>query len=252
MVDETDRVELVVLNNAVISGLKAYREKSTAIRLNDWKKSEKALDEFINRKWSLYFPDQKSLSNLAEVIEYLTSQGWKAGKSTVYKHHKQGMLRSRDDGSFDASVVDKYAAVCLKRRDGIQDDRIDKLQRERLVAETRKSIAQAEHWEKKTQIFTGSFVPKDQFEQELSKRAIIFRNDLENFCRTEAAGLISLCDGNLEKTPDVTEFMLDKINVFLSRYAQEKDYPVPEAIAEQQTILSLLEGEGEEDVDDGY
>ena len=171
------------------------------------------------------------LPNALAVADYLTAQGWKAGKSTIYNHQKEGKLRPQQDGTFRISDVEKYAASFLKRLDGGQNGNLDKLQQSKLAADTRKSLAQAEHWEKKTQVFTGEYVPKDFFERELAKRAGVFRSDLEGFTRGEAAGIIHLVDGDTGKVPDLINYLLGKVDDFLDRYTEEKEFEIPPAVA---------------------
>jgi len=238
IVDEKDRIKLTVLHNAVVTGLKSYKDESTSARLTDWQRAEKALDEFTEFLWSQNFQEEKTLANALSVSEYLTTQGWKAGRSTIYKHQKEGKLRAQQDGSFRISDAEKYASSFLKRLDGSQADKLDQLQKERLIAETRKSLAQAEHWEKKTQVFTGEFVPRDLFERELAKRAAVFRSDLENFARAEAAGIIHLVGGDAGKVSDLINYLLGKTDDFLDRYTEEKEFtlPAPVAMIDDPTI----------------
>ena len=244
---EKDQVKLKVLHNAVITCLKRYQVESTSAHLNDWQRAEKGLDDFIEYLWSQHFQEEKVLPNVLAVADYLTTQGWKAGKSTIYKHQKEGKLRPQPDGAFRIVDAEKYASTFLKRLDGGQTGKLDQLQKDKLIAETRKAIAQAEHWEMKMKTMNGALVPKDYFDNELAKRAIIFRNDLENYCRTEAAGIITLADGNTEKLPDVVEYMLDRTNIFLGRYAEEKNFTIPLPVAEE--VKLIINDEEEEDED---
>lgn len=244
---EQDQVKLKVLHNAVITCLKNYRAESTSTHLNDWQRAEKALEDFVDLLWSQHFRDDKSLAHTLAVADYLSVQGWKAGKSTIYKHQKEGKLRPQQDGTFRIADVEKYAAAFLKRLDGSQSGKLDQLQQDKLIAETRKSLAQAEHWEKKTQVFTGEFVPKDFFERELAKRASIFRSDLEGFARAEAFGIIHLVEGDAGKISDLISYLLEKIDAFLDRYTEEKEFtlPAPAAIIDE-TFMEEREEEDDE------
>jgi len=245
--DEKDQVKLKVLHNAVITCLKNYQAESTSSHLNDWQRAEKALDEFMEMLWAQHFQDEKTLANVLAVVDYLTTQGWRAGKSTIYKHQKEGRFRPQPDGSFLISDAEKYAAAFLKRLDGSRSSKIDDLQKDKLIAETRKSLAQAEHWEKKTQAFTGEFVPKDFFERELAKRAGVFRSDLENFFRTEAAGIIHLVEGDAGKISDLITYLLGRTDDFLDRYTEEKEFKIP---APATTADDIDMGDEEEDGSD--
>jgi hypothetical protein len=123
--------------------------------------------------------------------------------------------------------VEKYASTYLKRKDGTGSGKLDRIQQEKLVAETEKSRAQAKHWITKERILSGSFVPKDLFERELTKRAILFRTDLETFARAEAAGIANLIKGDVNLIPELTEYMLGRFEDLMDRYAQEREFKVP-------------------------
>jgi len=107
-----------------------------------------------------------------------------------------------------------------------ESGKLDRIQQEKLFAETEKSRAQAKHWITKERILSGSFVPKDLFERELTKRAILFRNDLEIFARSEAAGIANLIKGDVNLIPELTEYMLGKFEDMMDRYAQEREFKV--------------------------
>ncbi len=225
--DQQDQITLKVLHNAVIKCLKDYQAESTSARLDDWKKAEGALEAFVIDLWGKHFQDEKSLANILAVVDYLSGQGWKVHKSAVYNHKKEGKIRPGPDGSFRMADVERYAETYLNRLDGGQSGKLDKLQQEKLVAEIDKTKAQARHWTMKVETFSGAYVPKELFEAELAKRAAIFRNDLETFASSEAGGIVSLAGGDAGKIPDVIEWILGRVEAFLARYSEEKEFKVP-------------------------
>lgn len=169
-----------------------------------------------------------ALSNPLAVTEYLKDQGWKVSKSTVYGHLKEGKIKSVD-GVFHIKDVGKYANLHLNRLDGTSPkDEAGQLQKAKLEAETRKAQAQAEHWELKTQVESGQFIDRDLFNGELAARAAIFRNDLETFFRSNAGEMIKSVDGDISKNPDLIDFCLEKMELFLGRYAQPKTWQIPQ------------------------
>lgn len=225
--DQQDQIKLKVLHNAVIKCLKDYQADSTSAHLNDWQKAETALETFVIDLWGKHFEGERSLLNILAVVDHLSAQGWKVRKSAVYNHKKEGKIRPQSDGTFRISDVDRYAETYLKRKDGSESGKLEKLQQERLIAETDKIKAQARHWTMKAETFSGAYVPKELFESELAKRAAIFRNDLETFARAEAGGIVSLSGGDSGKIPDMIEFILGRIEAFLARYSEEREFKVP-------------------------
>jgi len=167
--------------------------------------------------------------NILGVVDYLDLRGWKIKKSAAYKHSKEGKLRPREDGRYSQKDVDKYARTFLKPKDSsFLSGAIDAMQSKKLQAETDKLVAQAEHWSIKAKVAAGQYVPRDLFELELAKRAAVFKNDIESFIRAQALGIIHLVDGSADKAPDLIEYMLDQAEDWLDRYAEEKEFKVPQ------------------------
>ncbi len=225
--DQQDQIKLKVLHNSVIKCLKDYQADSTSAHLNDWQKAEGALEAFVVDLWGKHFQDEKALSNILAVVDHLSAQRWKVKKSTVYNHRKEGKIRPQPDGSFRVADVERYAEAYLRRKDGGESGKLDKLQERKLNAEISKTEAQARHWATKADAYSGAYVPRDLFERELAKRAAIFRNDLETFSSAEAGGIVSLAAGDPGRIPDVIEHLLGRFEEFLARYTEEREFKVP-------------------------
>lgn len=54
--------------------------------------------------------------NLAAVGRYLTGQGFKIKKSTLYLHYHEGKIRPNRGGVYTAEIVQKYVKMWLSRR----------------------------------------------------------------------------------------------------------------------------------------
>ena len=246
-----DQIKLKVLHNAVVNCIREYKGDSTSSKLKHWKSAEGALDAFIDALWAEHFNEEPTLPNLLVVVDYLSSRGWKIKKSAAYQHQKDGKLRPQKNGAYRISDVEKYATNFLKRLDGVKADELDAMQQEKLRAEVDKLKAQAEHWTMKAKVFSGSYVEKELFEKELAKRASVFRSDLENFSRTAAAGIIAVVSGDPLKVPDLIEWLLAKVEDFLDRYAEEKEFkaPLPPAadIAAMDMDADINDDENEEE-----
>lgn len=222
-----DQVKLKVLHNAVVKCIRDYQADSVSAKLKDWKSAEGALDAFIDTLWAEHFAEGQTLPNLMAVVDYLNGRGWKIRKSAAYKHHKEGKIRPQSNGAYRITDVEKYAATFLKRLDGGKEGVLDAYQNEKQAAETEKLKAQARHWGMKAGILEGLYVEKGLFERELAKRAAVFKNDIENFCRAQAAGIINVVAGDAARTPDLIEYMLDQAENWLDRYAEEKEFRIP-------------------------
>lgn len=224
-VNEQERITLTVLYNSVGKCLKQVNASNTAASINDWKKSEAAYDDTFKKLWAKYY--EPTLPNILAVVSYLKEVGWKAAKSTCYNHRKAGILRPESDGTFKTSTVDQYAALHLTRLDGRSDEDPERLAEETHRIRNRKENAQAEHWELKTKIAQGLYVPKDAFERNLAQRAMIFKADAESFCRSQAGVIVELVGGETDKTPDLIEYMLSAVAGWLNRYAADREFTIP-------------------------
>jgi len=165
--------------------------------------------------------------NILAVVEYLKAGGWKIAKSMAYQHRNDGKIRPQEDGLFHIKDVVKYAKTFLRRLDGAKMDALDTIQQEKLRGEVDKLQAQAEHWQIRTKALAGAYVDKEAFERELAKRAAIFRNDMETFCRSQAADIIAASGGDPAKAPDLIQYLLERTEEFFARYSEEKEFRVP-------------------------
>lgn len=240
--NDREKVTLTVLYNSVGKALKQVNANNTAASINTWRKSEAAYTEMEVKLWAKYF--EPTLPNIMAVVDHLTRAGWKVAKSTCYNHKRSGILRPEADGTFKTSAVERYAADHLTKLDGRSDDDTGRLAEDKQRAEIRKSKAQAEHWELKTKIARGLYVPRDAFERELAARALIFKADLESFFRSQAGVIIALVGGDKEKTPDLIELLLAAGAGWMNRYAADREFVVPEGPA-----VDILEDIEDDDAD---
>lgn len=247
--NDQERITLTVLYNSVGKALKQVNANNTASAINDWKKSESAYDETFKKLWAKYY--EPTLANILDVVGYLKAAGWKAAKSTCYNHKKAGLLRQEPDGTFKTSTVDQYAATHLTRLDGRMDNDTEKLAEETQRTRNRKEKAQAEHWELKTKIAKGLYVPRDAFERELAQRAMIFKADAEAFCRAQAGAIVGLVGGDKERIPDLIDYMLSAVAGWMSRYSADREFTVLDpALAAEAILQDADDDEGMEDLEE--
>ncbi len=247
--DQQDQIKLKVLHNAVVKCIKDYQTESTSARLNDWQKAEGALEAFVTELCGKHFQDEDTLSNILAVVDHLSAQGWKVKKSAVYNHRKEGKIRPQPDGSFRIVDVERYAETYLRRKDGSESGKLDKLQQEKLVAEIEKTKAQTEHWVNRARASSTAFIPKERHERDLARRAAVFRSDLETFARSEASDIVSLVVGDAGKIPELVGWLLGRFDVFLASYSEEREFTVPLLPAEKDNAPDR-DGDEEEGSDE--
>jgi hypothetical protein len=191
--------------------------------------------------------EDQTFQNVMAVVSYLKAGGWKVGKSSVFAHAKQGRLRPHEDGTFHEKDVKKYARTFLKRLDPgtMQPAAIEKLQRRKVEAEAKKLEAQATHWQLRSEIESGRFIPKADFEMELAGRAALFKNDIEYFCMAEAPEIINFVNGDIGKVSELITYLLKKTSDWLNRYAENKEWEVPPGVF----VTNPEDREGAEDME---
>jgi hypothetical protein len=74
---------------------------------------------------------------------------------------------------------------------------------------------------------------------------MIFKNDIEAFCRSQAGMIIELVDGDKDKVPDLVEYMLASSAVWLNRYSADREF-----IVQDQYVESVLKDPDEDEADD--
>ncbi len=225
VVSENEKAELTVLNNAVVSNIRAYHAEPTAANKRNWDAAQEGFDSRVNQLSEKYFEgggETSKLENIPAVVKYLSDAGWKISKSAAYKHKKEGKLRPGHDGGFSIRAVDKYAMQWLEKKDG--SGNLDDLQEATAKAQLEKLQAQARHWDTKTKIELGEYVHRDHWEKELSARARIFKSDMENFIRAQAGEIIRIVEGDPEKTPDLIDYYLKHLESWLDRYSKPKTW----------------------------
>jgi hypothetical protein len=256
--DKQEQTTLKVLYNAVVKCINDLNVNSTAVSVKDWEATKNSYKQYADKLWLKYFPaaaaaaeeESPKLNDIKAVIKYLTDAGWRVKKSTAYNHHGKGLLRPAKDGKYTTTIADKYALVAgLKRIDGKKQDQLEKLNEDRQSAETRKTLAQAEHQELRTKILNNHYVPRESFERELAQRAMVFKTDDETFCRSKAPEIIALVGGDKEKIPDLVEFMLAASAKKLSRYSEDREFTVPAPAAADIQIEN--EPDKDEEIDEG-
>jgi hypothetical protein len=231
IVTDTEKTELTVLNNAVVKNIRAYRADPSVANKKNWDAAQEGFDNRVRQLWEKYFEDEEAeeaskLKNIPAVVDYLDGQGWKISKSAAYKHKKEGKLRPGSDGRFSFRAVDKYARQWLEKKDGSESESAEDLQAQKAQAELEKIKAQARHWDTKTKIELGQYVPREDWDRELAARARVFKSDIENFIRTEATEVIRIANGDPDKAPDLIEYYLRQAETWMNRYTQEKTWKV--------------------------
>jgi hypothetical protein len=161
----------------------------------------------------------KSFTTMRQVRDHLEGLGFQGcSVPQLYKHTQEGRLKRPP---LPEAELMSFALTWLRQKpQGSAGD-------EKTAAEARRLQAQAELAETRSAMLRGQLVERGDFERALAARAILFRQDLTNFAHAEAAELTRLAGGSELKIPDVVAALLDKFEIFLSRYAADAEFAIP-------------------------
>ena len=225
-----EKAALSVLYASVGKNLAEYQRKSTAANLKNWENANAAYKRYFDELKEKYFPADRTFKNIQEVLSHLRAEGFKIAQSTAYKHAKEGLLKATAaNGEFTLSEVEHYARENLARKTAAKPENptdTDMLRLEKQMADAKKAMAQADHWDTKTKIQRGLLIEKERFDRELAARASFLKSDLENFFLSNADQMVAVVAGNPEKAPDLAAWLVKRFQAHVGRYAEDREWTV--------------------------
>ncbi len=173
--------------------------------------------------------------NTLEVAKYLRRAGWKVGRQKVYDDVKAGLLGS---GQVTLEEVEKYAKRArLKRMAEVSGGELDRIARQRSEAEYRLLEKKYEKLAFELEKDKGQWLPRDQFDQELSARAAVLLHGLRHLAQSRSAELLDI---GKDKGPQAMGDRLQAdIEDLLNDYANRETFHViviPEANMEAANV----------------
>lgn len=91
-------------------------------------------------------------------------------------------------------------------------------------ADRLKAIAAARIQAIKAKILAKEYISREIVAEMFASRAAILKSDLTNFLAARTPEIISICGGDDRLSPDLQEYLLDNLEVFLGRYSKEHDF----------------------------
>lgn len=181
--------------------------------------------------------DAPRLKSIPEVLDYLTGQGFKVARRTLYLHKQQGILREQVGGGFTLKAVDDYARRNLERPGinapvpaAFSDDKA------RLIK------AQADKIEFENELKSGKYMLREDVEARWVQAAAFLKNDLYNFgprmvdlClelvvkQMRAAGIDANATGIHSIGPDLLEVYDRALESWLDRYTKAAEKHLEES-----------------------
>ncbi len=221
MTDNTSKIDALMeqeenmLNKAIVQTMGAYNQTPTVANLNNWNAAKNALAEYRAQKAAEENPQDAPLKGVPEVLEYLKAQGWKISQSKLYED--QGKIDKQKDGSILKKDADKYAKYFLQKLDG-SDYETSPLEKQK--EETRLTKERADKVAFENEIMRGSYVLREEVEQQQAARAAYLKNSIEGFFHSLAPRIIEHANGDMNKVPELTEFCLKEVEDFFHHYSK--------------------------------
>ena len=221
-----------LLKKAVVQTMKAYNEKSTVANLRGWEAAKAALDGY-RAKASKKAAEVVSFATKREVIAYLIEAGWdvKVDSSKV-NDNLNGLPKKQ--GVWSKKVVDEYAAMALKKADGISEELTADAKR-KLKADADKAEEDAIRAKRRKEVERGELIPFFEVEQEFARRMAYLKADMERFFYHHLEQIILLVEGNMEKKPDAIELGLRLKDEWLDRYSRPLEFMAPRPLTTEDT-----------------
>ena len=218
----------ILLFNGTAKCAQEYQSSPTSVNRRNWEDSAAALKKFTDGLSAPADTQDQPLDDLAECLKYLTAEGWKVTRTSLYRHHKEGKLAPRPDGTYALRDVDRYAKSWLKEKSTGKrvGEAMEELQRRKLQLEIanqelenkRKSLAYDKDLDR--------FVPRELMEIELATRAGILDAGLKHWVQSHAAEWIRMADGDTKKVGDVINLMNRDLDEHINSYARPQEYQV--------------------------
>lgn len=195
----------------------------------------------------------ESFEDLMSVTEFLKAGGFQCSKSSVYRHAAARKLLPGKDGRYSLAAVQRYARRFLRNANDplrqVPKDP-DDLQHRKLNAEIARLEAQARIAAVREKVMSGTYMPREDAERDLARRAAFLKNDMRNFIHAEAPRMVAFVNGSPDKVPEVMEHWNFALDEWLARYAEDRPFvvaaPPPVMPADPGGIDEGGQGETEE------
>lgn len=188
--------------------LEEVQVKPTGANRKAYRKACRELEEYLRAKQE---PEtgEPVFTSILDVVHHLDEQGWKISKSTAYHHWKsEGKIKARPEGGFTLSAAQEYARKHLQHKDGTSENEEENLQSQKVAAEVRRILSDAEMRELKLREARGELIPKSQVEVELAERASNLKTYFNAVFRSSAGRIVKIVKGDPQLASELISFLL--------------------------------------------
>ena len=235
---DSDKLRLTTLYNAMVSTLKAYKEKSTATKLKDWEAAEKALTEAVkdieNRSDSRRPDPGAAIGTMADVAKWLRVEGYCAPgrdepvkKSKIYQDRRTGLLTFANRKAITMTEVMAYVARAQLMKSSVnRADETEDLNIQKLHHETRKAKADADRKEFDNEKERGLHLAKEEVYLQTALKIAALEAGLKHLVRTEGPDWIARIEKANDKPQALCDLVYPGIDDLLDQFGRMEEIQV--------------------------
>lgn len=153
---------------------------------------------------------QKTFDTVTAVREFLEVEGFIASRSTVNRHHSQGLFSRTKDGVFDEKAVLTYAHANLKRAGSGKTVTQEEKERAERKSEIEFKLSQEKYRRERIKRIReeGGVIDVAAYHQDLAARMAFFSLQLDGFAVQQAEAVVDVLLG---KRLDRAERIIDMV-----------------------------------------
>ncbi|WP_285906795.1 hypothetical protein [Pseudodesulfovibrio pelocollis] len=151
---------------------------------------------------------QKTFDSVTAVRAWLEDEGFIATRSTVNRHHSQGLFSRTKAGVFEEKAVMTYALANLKRAESGKSVTSEERERAERKAEIEFKLRQEQYLRERIKRIReeGGVIDVDQYHQDLAARMAFFSLQLDGFAVKQAEAVVDVMLGKrLERAAQLIE-----------------------------------------------
>jgi hypothetical protein len=234
-VSPEEGVKLKVLHNAVVQGMRAYKEKPGAGSLRDWRAAEEALKEEVERiearemesapaGWGEF----KDTANRAEVLRFLRRMGYQVAQRTFYRHCDAGLCKRGTKGTWSRRTVKAYAENHLHLGDAAVTEVESEpgLLQARLKEQVERERINKQRDEIRLRRESGAVIDRDSLNLEVAARAVALDSGVRQMVNAKGYGWIVAVCGDTDKIAELTALILRDWDELINTYATAGEFEV--------------------------
>lgn len=231
VVSDSDKMELVMLNNALVAATNNSKKDPSPGNVKEWRKLKADMMDLLDileSKYEISNSDTVIFRTKKSVLEYLLGNGWKISQSQFYDHCKIGLLRPAKGGGYPLKAVVKYAELHVKRADtGEKEAEWEtKIREEKLTISLDRERVGLEREQFDLDARRGKYIPRAEFELAIVSRAVAFMAHLNHTVQESVPSWIDLVGGDQGKAPQLVEAISRKIEQRMGDFAAEDEIEV--------------------------